>query len=93
MLNAHEQDTLINGSIAAKALIDLYGIVKRLNEEYDSTGGVKSTVTQDNLDLMTTWSGVTKGQTEDGMYVITTVIKGAIESSYSQLVQFASRVK
>lgn len=91
-LTPHEQNTLTNGSIAAMELIQLYGKIKELNEAYDSGGGIKSTVTQNNLNLMN-WSGVTKAQTEDGMYVITTVIKAAIENSYTQLVQFADRVR
>jgi len=65
--------------------------VNGLQVIYDGTGGVKTTVTQDKLNETPGLSGLTKQQLDDGMYALTSGVKGAIDTAYTQLAQIAAR--
>ncbi len=91
-ITALEQDTVSRGiATAAKVLRDIYPLVKELNILYDSTGGVKDTLTQPDLDGVASYSGITKAQVDDGMFVLTSTLRTAIESAYAQLAELAAR--
>lgn len=91
-LSVLEKATISEGIQAARTVInELKPVLDRLNVVYDSVGGVKETTTQNNLDLVTDWSGVTKAQVDDGMFVLTSTLRTAINNAYTQLVQLASR--
>lgn len=91
-LTALESNTVSKGLAAAKYIIEtLKPVLDELNIIYDSTGGAKTTITQGNLDLVPSFSNLTKTQLDDGMYVLTTTLKTDIASAYTQLAQLAAR--
>jgi hypothetical protein len=87
-----ERDTLAKSFAVCKTLLnDLYPKLQGLQQIYDSAGGVKETLTQAELDEEAALSGLTKAQTDDGLYVLTTTLLPAITSGYGQLAQLAAR--
>lgn len=87
-----EQNTINQGCRQAKKLIEeIKPIIDELNAIYDSGGGVKSTVTQNNLDAAPFLSGLTKAQLDDGMFALTATIKAALGDGLTQLAQLAAR--
>ncbi len=91
-LSALELNTISKGLAAAAKVIDeIEPLLHRLNVLYDSDGGLKTTITQEGLDAVPSFSGLTKGQLDDGMYALTTGIKGAIAASYTALATLAAR--
>lgn len=91
-LTALEQNTVIRGlQIAKKVIEELKPAVDALNIIYDAEGGVKTTLTQEDLDGVAIFSGLTKAQLDDGMYVLTAVLKTDISNGFTQLIQLAAR--
>jgi hypothetical protein len=91
-LSALESDTVSRGAQSAKIVVEqLKPLLDRLNIIYDSTGGAKTTITQGNLDLVPSFSGLTKAQLDDGMFALTATLKTAIDAAYTQLVELAAR--
>ena len=91
-LNALERDTLAKSFAACKQiLMDLQPKLESLAIIYDSTGGVKETLTQEELDEITELSGLTKQQVDDGFYALTAVILPGVQNSYPALAQMAAR--
>ncbi len=87
-----EQNTVSNGCrIAARILRDVYPFLNELNIIYDSTGGVKETITQAELDSVAAFSGLTKAQLDDGMFALTSTLRTAILNAYAQLAEIAAR--
>ncbi len=87
-----EQNTVSNGcAIASKILKDIFPLLSELNIIYDSDGGVKQTLTQQKLDSVASFSGLTKAQLDDGMFVLTATLRPAILNAYSQLAEIAAR--
>ena len=77
----------------AKLLLDqVKPVLDQLNPIYDGAGGVKTTVDQAGLDGVSSFSGLTKTQLDDGMYVLTATIKAALDNGLTQLTQLAARV-
>jgi hypothetical protein len=86
------QNTVSRAITAAKYLLEtLKPILDELNVTYDSQGGLKSTIGQADLDGITSFSGLTKAQLDDGMYVLTATLRGDLANGYSALVQLAAR--
>lgn len=89
-----EYDLLNNAFAVCKTLLnDLQPRLAEFQELYDSTGGVKETLTQEDLDGVSTFSGITKTQVDDGMYALTAVLLPAVEASYTALAQMAARAR
>lgn len=87
-----EQNTVARGlQAAAKVLNEIEPVLHSLNVIYDSVGGVKTTITQEGLDAVPSFSGITKAQLDDGMFALTATLKGAIDSTYTALAQLAAR--
>lgn len=87
-----EQDTLSKGMGAARLIIEqLKPIIDGLNILYDSAGGVKETLTQADLDTVANYSGLTKQQVDDGMYVLTATLRDGVNNAYTQLLHLAAR--
>lgn len=87
-----EFDVLTNAFAVCKmAINDLQPRLEELRELYDSAGGVKETLTQEDLDGVATLSGLTKAQADDGLYALTAVLLPAVEASYTALAQMAAR--
>lgn len=91
-LTALEQNTISRSINAAKYLVEvLKPVLDELNVIYDSSGGLKTTITQGNMDTVASFSGLTKGQLDDGMYALTATIRGDLVNAYTQLAQLAAR--
>lgn len=87
-----EYDTLTNAFAVAKtAITDLQPQLEGLREIYDSGGGVKETLTQEDMDAIPALSGLTKAQADDGLYALTATLLPAIEAGYTALAQLAAR--
>lgn len=87
-----EHDTLAKSFAVCKTVLnDLYPKLLSLAQIYDSEDGVKTTLTQEELDELTQLSGLTKTQIDDGLYVLTTLILPAIQNGYPALAQLAAR--
>ena len=91
-MNTLEYDTLnVAFAVCKMILNDLQPRLLALQQQYDSTGGVKETLTQQEMDEVAALSGLTKAQADDGMYALTTVFLPAITNSYPALAAMASR--
>lgn len=87
-----ERDSLAKSFAVSKTLLlDLQPKLSGLKEIYDSAGGVKTTLTQEEMDEEAALSGLTKAQADDGLYALTTVILPAIEQAYAALAQLSAR--
>lgn len=91
MITKLESDTVSRGMQMAKDLLDLYGDLKQLNVIYDSGGGVKETITQQDLDGVSSFSGLTKQQLDDGMFALTSTVLTALTNSMTQLSELSAR--
>ena len=91
-LSQLEHDTISKACAVAKTLLlDLQPKLEGLGAIYDAEGGVKSTITQDELDEVAALSGLTKGQLDDALYAMTTTILPGIQNGYNALAQLAAR--
>lgn len=87
-----EYDVLQSAFALCKMVMtDLHPRLLALQQQYDSAGGVKETLTQADLDEATVLSGLTKQAVDDGAYVLTTVLLPGITNGYAALSQLASR--
>jgi len=91
-MNQLELDTLAKiFAIAKQAISDIHPKLASLAQIYDSAGGMKETLTQEELDEVASLSGLTKQQVDDGVYVLTTLMLPAIQNGYPSLSQLAAR--
>jgi hypothetical protein len=91
-MNSLELNTVSRAFVVAKKILDeVKPAIDSLNVIYDSQGGVKSSVTQEELDAIASFSGITKAQLDDGLYALTAGIKGVVDGAFSQLSQLAAR--
>ncbi len=91
-LTTLEKNTVNRGCIQAKILIEqVKPLLDEMNAIYDSAGGVKTTITQEDLDAESSLSGLTKAQLDDGMFVLTSTLKGDLANGLTQLAQLAAR--
>jgi hypothetical protein len=91
-LNALEKNTISRGILAAQLVVEqLKPVLDSLNIIYDSGGGAKTTIDQPGLDEVASFSGLTKMQLDDGLYALTTTLKGAIDNAYTNLAQLSAR--
>jgi hypothetical protein len=87
-----ERDTLAKSfAVCKQLLLDVQPKLAGLAQIYDSAGGVKTTLTQEELDEVAELSGLTKTQVDDGLYVLTTLLLPAIQQGYPALAQLAAR--
>lgn len=93
-MSALEYDTLNTAFVVCKMLLqDLQPRLAALQQQYDALGGVKETLTQQEMDEVAALSGLTKQQADDGFYVLTTVLLPALTQSYPALAQLAARYR
>jgi hypothetical protein len=91
-LNAMAQNAISRAMNGSKTLIEqLKPILDELDVVYNAQGGLKDTITQADLDAIPSYSGLTKQQLDDGMFVLTATLKNDIAAAYSQLTQLAAR--
>ena len=87
-----ERDTVAKTCAVTKLLLyDIQPKLTELKEIYDSGGGVKETLTQEDLDAEEALSGITKAQIDDALYVLTTTLLPAVNAGYASLAQLAAR--
>ena len=78
-------------AVCKKVLTELEPALAQFREIYDAAGGVKSTLTQEDLDGVPAFSGLTKVQVDDALYALTALLLPAIEDSTTALAQLAAR--
>ena len=86
-----DSDTKMLRQEAGKLLDELLPILNAVNVTYNQAGGYKETITDGDLKQIDAYSGLTKAQLDDGMYVLTATIKGALTTGYDQLCELAVR--
>jgi hypothetical protein len=87
-----ENDTIAKMCVIAKQLLaDIQPKLEILRSIYDSAGGVKETLTQEEMDENTALSGLTKTQLDDAAFVMTGSILTGIESGFNGLAAVAAR--
>ena len=93
-MNTLEYDTLnLAFAVCRTILTDLQPRLTALQQQYDAAGGVKETLTQQEMDEVASLSGLTKQQADDGLYALTAVLLPAITQSYASLSHLASRYR
>jgi hypothetical protein len=86
------QNTVSRSINAAKYLVEtLKPVLDELNVVYDSSGGLKSTIQQSDLDSVSSFSGLTKQQLDDGLYQLTAILRTDLANGYTALAQLAAR--
>lgn len=89
-----EYDTVNNACATCQALLaDLEPKLSQLQQIFDSEGGVKSTLTQEDLDGVAAFSGLTVAQVTDGLYVLTALLLPSIQEGTPALTQLAARYR
>jgi len=81
-------------SIAAlckQVISELEPKLSELQQLYDATGGVKESLTQEELDEIAVFSDLSKTTLDDAAYALTTTILPAITNSFPSLAQVAAR--
>lgn len=92
LMNPVLSDLVSHACQLADQLLQMRGQLDELNVLYDSQGGFKTSIThEEEAQIADTFHGLTKAQLDDGMYVLTATIKGALNNSFSQIVQLAAR--
>lgn len=87
-----EQNTVQTAANLARKLVEqIKPLLDELDVIYNSAGGVSSTLTQASLDGVAAFSGITKAQVDDGLFALTSTLKGDIATAYSQLAKLAAR--
>ena len=85
-------DTVSKSMLASKQLLEqLLPVLSQLDIVYNSAGGLKETITDADLAEVPTYSGLTKAQLDDGMYALTSGVKGELTTTYNQLTELAAR--
>lgn len=81
-INAMESDTVSRACALAKLLVTVVKPeIDRLNIDYDTaTVGVKATLTQEELDSVASFSGLTKAQLDDGLYAMTAILRQVLQN-------------
>lgn len=89
-----EYDLVNNAAqVCSMILSDLQPKLANFQQLYDSAGGISSTLTQEELDSIPAFSGLTVQQVTDAMYVLTTALLPAIESGYNALSALGARYR
>jgi hypothetical protein len=87
-----ERDTLSKSFVICKDLLNtLHPRLAQMQTIYDSGGGVKETLSQDDLNSLPELSGLTKKQVDDALYIMTTQLLPVLNSGQTQLAHLAAR--
>jgi hypothetical protein len=93
-LSQLEHDTVSKlCALTKNVLADWQPRLASLNEVYNATGGVKETLSQDELDEVAVFSDLSKTTLDDAAYALTTTILPAITNSFPSLAQVAARAR
>jgi len=92
MMTQLEYDVVNSIAAICKQVInELEPKLSELQQIYDAAGGVKETLTQDELDEIAVFSDLSKTTLDDAAYALTTTILPAITNSFPSLAQVAAR--
>jgi hypothetical protein len=92
-LSSLELNVIRNAILTANKIItEVKPVLDSMNIIYDSGGGAKTTITQQNMDAYSNLSGLTKQQLDDGLFALTGTIRGDLVNAYSQLAELAARI-
>jgi len=91
-LSTLEYDTVnAIAAICKQVISELEPALRELQQIYDASGGVKETLTQEELDEVVAFSDLSKTTLDDAAYALTTVLLPAIGAGYASLAQVAAR--
>jgi hypothetical protein len=80
-------------AICKQVINELEPKLSELQQLYDATGGVKETLSQEELDEIAVFSDLSKTTLDDAAYALTTTILPAITNSFPALAQVAARAR
>jgi hypothetical protein len=87
-----EYDTVnVIAAICKQVINELEPKLAELQQLYDASGGVKESLTQEELDEIAVFSDLSKTTLDDAAYALTTTILPAITNSFPALAQVAAR--
>lgn len=87
-----EKDTISKLCALSKQILqDFMPRLQSLNELYNSGGGVKETLSQEELDELPELSGLQKQMCDDAVYALTAQVLPALTAGYPSLSQIAAR--
>jgi hypothetical protein len=78
-------------AICKQVISELEPKLSELQQLYDAAGGVKETLSQEELDEIAVFSDLSKTTLDDAAYALTTTILPAITNSFPALAQVAAR--
>jgi hypothetical protein len=85
-------DTVSRSMQGAKLLMEqALPILNQIDLIYNQAGGLKETITDADLAEVPSYSGLTKQELDDGIYALTSGVKGALTSGYNAITQLAVR--
>lgn len=91
-LSQLESDTLAKLFALCKTMeFDVEPKLAQLNAIYNSAGGVKETLTQEELDEVPALSGLQKHVVDDGVFALTSGVLTALTQASAALAQLAAR--
>lgn len=92
MMSQLEFDTVnAIAAICKQVISELEPKLSELQQLYDAAGGVKETLSQEELDEVAVFSDLSKTTLDDAAYALTTTILPAITNSFPSLAQVAAR--
>jgi hypothetical protein len=77
-------------ALSKSVLADLRPRLSSINELYNSAGGIKETLTQEELDEVTALSGLTKTTLDDTVFAFSAMLS-AIDAAQAAINQTAAR--
>lgn len=88
------ETTTVNrtAAVSRKLLEEVKPVLDMLDVIYNAVGGVGDTIPDPSPDLEAAFSGLTKTQLDDALFVLTGAVKTAITDGYAALAQLAARV-
>jgi len=85
-------DTISKAMQASKLLMEQANpLLNQIDLLYNQVGGLKETITDADLAEVASYSGLTKQQLDDGMYALTSGVKGALTTGFNAITQLAAR--
>lgn len=85
-------DLISHGCQLADQLLAMRGLLDEINVLYDGVAGFKTAITpEEEAEIAATFYGLTKQQLDDGLYVLTAMIKADLTNGLNQLIQLAAR--
>lgn len=89
-LNQTQTNAVMNAISSAKYLIEkLKPLLDELDNVYNTSGGLSSTIQQGDLDGIAAFNGMTVQNLADGMYALTNTLRSGIATANTALLNLA----